>query len=294
MRKKLLVIGILVLLLVLGTAVVYALTVAVDGDETGENEWGVDAQTCMIGSSGCSRVVDDGQDVYDQGDNPYPIYDIDDVHVTNDSSNFYMRLDFLGNGDDEANTFVYTAASRPILNVCIDIDASNTTGVMRNAGSCDGNESMTGVDYIFEFTADEFNPNIPTLRFIDCYDGSCAVISPAPFDYGYDADPDAILEIGISFANLNVTTPGACAGGSGTQPCSFRLGVFYDNGVEPTDDSVPDNGFTTGTFGGGSPTAVTLQSTSASTSTLLGLAAIFALTLVSAGALIYRRQTRVQ
>lgn len=45
---------------------------------------------------------------------------------------------------------------------------------------------------------------------------------------------------------------------------------------------------------GFTPTAVSLQSTSASTSSsvLLGLVAIFALTLVSAGALIYRRQLR--
>ena len=282
----------LIMAFVILISVAFALSITVDGDETILDEWGVNAQTCTLGASGCSRLVDDGQDVFDQSSNPYLYYDIDDFHVTNDATNFYLRVDFLGNGTAAQNTFVYTAGGRPLFTICLDIDNSATTGVTRPIGNCDGDEAMTGVDYYFDFTADEFNADVPISRFVDCYDGSCAPITPNPLSYGYDADADSIFEIGIPVSAFGVTT-GTCAGGVGTQPCSFRLGGFYDNGIEPTDDSVPNNGFVTGTFGEGSPTAVTLQAVNVvntNTGLVFGLASVLALTVISFGYFVHRRK----
>lgn len=289
--KKVSVFLALVMAFMITTSVVFALVITVDGDENPVGEWGADPQGCTIGTTGCSRLVTDGQDVFDQSSNPYLYYDIDDFHVTNDGTNFYMRVDFLGNGTAAQNTFVFTVNSRPIFTICMDIDSSASTGVTRPTGNCDGDESMTGVDYFMRFIAQEFDPDVPSIEFWDCFDGSCAQITPTPVSFGYNADADASMEVGIPLASLGMT--GSTCPGGGIQPCTFRLGGFYDNGIEPTDDSVPNNGFVTGTFGDGSPTAISLQAfnaVNANNGIVLGLVIILVLGVISFGFILSRRE----
>lgn len=286
-NRKTVVVLMVVLALVFGTVAVNALVVTVDGDDTGD--WGTNPLSCTIGSAGCSRAISDPVDVTSP---PAAFYDIINVGITNDATNLYVRLDFEGNGDATTNTWIFTVTGRPILTICFDLDDDTSTGVTRTAGNCDGDESMTGVDYFVRLTADEFNPNVPSISLVNCSSGTC-VGAAHTIAFGYDADADAITEIGIPMANLGIT-PGTCPDG-GTQPpgCSFRMGLYYDNGVAPSDDSVPDNGYATAIFGGGSPTAVSLQSVTANSSsptTALILGSALMLAVVSVGFVLYRRQ----
>lgn len=289
--KKISVFLALVMAFMITTSVVFALVITVDGNENPVGEWGADPQGCTIGTTGCTRLVTDGQDVFDQSLNPYLYYDIDDFHVTNDGTNFYMRVDFYGNGTAAQNTFVFTASGRPLFTICIDIDNSAGTGITLPTGNCDGDESMTGVDYFVQFTAQFLNPDVPSIDFYDCFDGSCALITPDPVSFGYNADADASMEVGIPLASLGMT--GSTCPGGGTQPCTFRLGGFYDNGIEPTDDSVPNSGFVSGTFGDGSPTAISLQTFNAvntNNGVVLGLVIVLVLGVISFGFFLYRRE----
>ena len=70
-------------------------------------------------------------------------YDIENVHVTNNSSNLYLRVDFYGDNyaagpastPGISNTWKTTASGRPLMTICLDIDASGTNSSNGATGS---------------------------------------------------------------------------------------------------------------------------------------------------------------
>ena len=60
---KRIILAITLISMMLITGVVYALSPILDGDDSGD--WGVNPTTCTIGNAGCSRILDDPQDIGD-------------------------------------------------------------------------------------------------------------------------------------------------------------------------------------------------------------------------------------
>ncbi|NUM48934.1 MAG: hypothetical protein HUU38_29870 [Anaerolineales bacterium] len=271
----------MMVLLVISTAL--ALTPTLDGDDTGD--WGTAPTTCTIGAAGCSRIIDDAQDVTPVGSD---YYDVKSIFLTNDSTNLYFRTDFWGNGTATQNSWDRNTSTAPNLSICVDIDNDDLTGFDVPPGTCDGDETMSGVDYrLLVRSQSNGNPLAPQVfscadEFCDVFEGTGAI--------GYDSvqpagDTDTITEFSIPQSMLGLST--TCPGG-GPQPCTIELGLYYDNGVTPTDDSVPTNGFATAQIGSNSPTAVTLTNLSIRNNTpfwVAGLAGI----LLMGGALLFLR-----
>jgi hypothetical protein len=282
-RSKLVVVAsstALLLLMVVGVAL--ALGITVDGQLNPADEWGVNAETCTIGSAGCSRVIDDGRDVSGP---PTDWYDLENVHVTNDPNNLYVRLDYFGdNGVSHpvlgySNTWKITTSGRPLLTICFDIDASGTgssngaTGSDLPPGYCNGGETMYGVDYVVQIIGRSTgSPTIPKIYHWDLADGPTwqdVFVNQTPVNgtVGYVWGGGALTEIGLPLTNLGfdpINHAHQCPLSWGPQPCSYRMSMYYDNGVDASDDSVPNSGMATSTFGcdlvnGCSPTAVTFN-----------------------------------
>lgn len=296
-NRKTVMVSVLMMMLMMVTAVVYALTPIVDGDDTGD--WGTNPTTCTIGVSGCARIIDDPLDVTENGSSvSVPEYDVRQVFLTNDGVDLFVRLDFESNGDVTRNTWRETSSNRPILNICFDIDNNTSTGGDRIAGNCDGDETITGIDYYVQIIGDDGNGDgLPNFDRMRVWDGSSFVNVATPsISIGYNEDADGITEISIGLADLgyDLTNHLCSVSDSGTQPCNMAVAIFYDNGAGPDDDDIPDTG-AAGPFpvGSGSPLAVSLQNVSAnSTSTLpvVGFIAFALMAIIGTGVALTRRQ----
>jgi hypothetical protein len=283
-------------LALLAFSIALALTPTVDGDDSGD--WGTDPTGCNFGDTGCTRVLDDDQDI-DPG--VYDFYDVQHVYLTNDATYLYFRVDFWGNGacsgGDPQNTWYATTSNEPQLSICIDIDRDDGTGVTADVGICDSDESMAGADYRIEVVPDTGNLGQPATPMVHTCTGPSCSNQTATGAIGYDSctDADTVTEIRVALADLGVTD-GTCPDGH-TEPCGMEIGLLYDNGVlGPPDDSIPDNSYRNVEFGGGSPTAITLRSLGARSPWrgAIPWIAIALLGLVSLGLLALRWSGRVR
>jgi hypothetical protein len=305
MLRKLGVAGVVAVVLSLVVAgLALALSITVNGTVSPADEWGTSNQeTCTIGQPGCSRAIDDGRDVLAP---QVDWYDIENVHVTNDSNNLYLRMDFYGdnyaagaaNTPGISNTWKLTTAGRPLMTICLDIDASGSsssngaTGSDLPPGYCNGGEQMFGVDYVVQILAR--STGVPFAPRIFAWDGVgpwsdilADALNSTPGTIGYLWSANALTEVGLPWSQLGYTGNNLCPLSGTAQPCSYRMSMFYDNGVDASDDSIPNSGMATNLFGcdtfGGScsPTAITLDSLQAQPTTspvlpvaLIGLSAI--------------------
>ena len=105
-------------------------------------------------------------------------------------------------------------------------------------------------------------------------------------------DSDTITEIRVLLSDLGIGT--TCPGGPPTpsQPCIYRIGLYYDNGVSSSDDSVPDNGTRAAQFGEDSPTAITLASLTARSGNVYAVPLLVGSLLLLAALLLVVRRAR--
>jgi hypothetical protein len=312
-RSKLLAVAISTTLLLMAVGIAFALVITIDGDRSPANEWGVNPETCSIGTTGCSRFVSDNGGVPDITSPNVPAYDIDNVHASNDGTNLYFSLDFFANGSGTENTWYLTSSGRPMLTICLDIDNNVATGGSRLSGNCNGTEAMSGVDYYVEIVSsaglipDGIALGYPKRPVVYAWNsGTSTFDAMALGNIGYDQDADAITEIGVALTDLGYVAgshlcPGTPLSGTG-QPCTARVAMYYDNGTGPSDDSIPNTGTANFQFGcdivgsnGCSPTAVTLNSLEAKTdaqnnTAVVILAASVVATLGLAGVVVARRR----
>ncbi len=102
-------------------------------------------------------------------------------------------------------------------------------------------------------------------------------------------DSDTITEIRILLSDLGITD--TCPSGT-PQPCIYRIGLYYDNGVSSSDDSVPDNGTRAAQFGNNSPTAITLSSLTARSGNVYAVPLLVGSLLLLAALLLMVRRVR--
>ncbi|MBE2198225.1 MAG: hypothetical protein IAE79_06405 [Anaerolinea sp.] len=269
-NRKTAILLLLALMMVLGTAVVQAITITIDGIR--EAAWDGDG----------------GQLPGVQGDPNEPDiddrFDIREVRWTNDSTGGTPPYGFMYWLFETYDNFDYNVVSNePLILVCLDTD--NDTGTGANvSGYCN---NMQGVDRrirIFPGTG---------LVQVQSWNGSIFVNVATPAGglravAFADADSNGIadtpyIEAGFDLQSLGITSSATCIN-------TMRASIYYDNGIIDGEDQVTDTG--SFTVSCGSPTAVTLQSitTSSSPVAALSVAAALMLVVVSAGFVLYRRQ----
>lgn len=273
-NRKLWVMVSLVMMLMLGTAVVHAITIIIDG--TKEAAWGgAMGQTPGSQTDPNEGAIDDR-------------FDLSEVMWTNDSTGGIAPYGFMYWLFETYGNFDYNIVSNePLILVCLDSDNNIGTGTAVS-GYCN---DMNGVDYrirIFPGT---------DLVQVQRWNGASFVNVAMPAgglrDVAYaDTDVDLVadtqyIEAGFDLQSIGITNGATCIN-------SMVAAVYYDNGIIDGEDQVTDSG--TFTVSCGSPTAVSLQSFSATNNNtaVLSLAGALVLALVSFGYLLYRRQGRLQ
>lgn len=256
--RKYVVFLLLLLAMVVGTAVVHAITIAVDGVR--EAVWDTGSGVQLPGIQNDINEVDitDG-------------YDIEQFLWTNDQDNMYFLMQTFA-------TTIWTGTPIPTLVVCIDTDNNTTTG-----GSYANCNNMIGIDRSIVYTRANFNGTVLTGTI---YDGDPNAGIPIAGASGARLATGRVNEVAMSLTDLGINSSSACIN-------NMRAAIYFDNGISDPDDRTPDSG--TFTIGCGTPTAVNLQSfTPAGNSTLPVVAFIgfLALVIVSFGVVIVRREQR--
>jgi hypothetical protein len=262
-RKLSLAVLIAAAMLVVAVGAVLATVITVDGNPT---DWPGNP-SCTIGAVGCSAVITDAVDVTYAGNPVEPEYDLNHLWMTNDANNLYFRIDTY---PAITSTWLQQGVSVPTMNFCFDTDSNTATGSTAPVSNCNLGSSMQGVDHVLTFV-DDGTSNPSAFRFRDCTGAwPCAInatkLSHVVVAYmNQGASSESVTEFSVPLADMGFNT--------GAHVYTTTVAVYYDNGAAPTEDSVPDAppyptvliGCDT-TVGPCSPTAITLESLSASTS----------------------------
>lgn len=262
--RKMMVFVMLVLALVLGTAVVHAITIVVDGIE--EAVWTSGSGSQLPGVANDPNESGIANEA-----------DIELMRYTNDQEYFYLLLKTYGS-PTRWSTVVLTR-----LDICMDTDNDPATG--GTYANCPG---MTGIDRTIRvqpyFSLNTFQTE---LQFV-VYNG----IFVNPIAGGNSEGPSVdvatqgdITEIRLALASLGLNSSAACDG-------TVNMNIYFDGGDTDPDDNLPDSGSFQANCG--SPTAVSLQSFTSASNNLptVGLVGMLALVIVSFGLLIVRRERR--
>ena len=245
-------------------SVVFATVITVDGDPS---DW-PGANDCTIMADGCPRVANDPYDVEYQSTN-YPEWDVENVYVTNDTSNLYWRMDTYSDTQLSGSAFVY---------ICMDTDQDTSTG--GEVSQCDGTPAtnMLGVDYVLELR--QSGPT-HTAYLYQCSNGDTSFADCSYSSAGAAAVMTNTVEASVSLSDIGVDTNRA-----------ISIGTYFDNADNPTDDNIPDAGQIAVLIGEGSPTAITLSAIDAGPA-LAGLPAfamVIAAVVGGAGLFIWKRR----
>lgn len=270
--RKFVVLFILIGMLVMGTAVVHAITITIDGLK--EAAW--DNPSGQI--PGSQTDLNEG-DIDDR-------YDIAEIKWTNDSTggsapygNMYWLFETYANFDYNF------PASEPLILVCLDTDNNSLTGTDA-LGYCD---DMLGVDRrirIFPGLGSVQVQNGNGTGFTNIAQPVGGLRAVAYSDPGGDGVADTpYIEAGFDLQSLGITDGSTCIN-------TMRASVYYDNGILDGEDQVTDSG--SFQVSCGTPTAVNLQTFSAANNTstlpIIGISLLAVLALVSAGVFIARRE----
>lgn len=252
-NRKAAILLLLALMMVLGTAVVHAITIVIDGVREAVWDTGAGLQIPGIQNDPNEGPITDG-------------YDIEQVLWTNDQNNMYFLM------QTYADT-IWTGTPRPTMVICLDTDNDTGTG-----GSYPNCNNMIGIDR--SIIVQRLNASGTTLA-VEVVDSD-----PNTGNYvgdGVGARQNNVNELSVALADLGLDSTTACIN-------IIPAVIYFDNGIVDPDDNTPDTG--TFTLSCGSPTAVTLQSitTSSSPVAALSVAAVLMLAVVSAGFVLYRRQ----
>ena len=153
-------------------------------------------QPCVPGP-GCSWVTSDAQG--DVNSPPGPQYDLSDLWATNNSTTLFFRTDTYS----DVGTWTGTTLNRGVLNICLDSDNNPGTGLNQDAGVCNKDFPMPGVDHILSFQGTTTLGNgrpTPNL-FFDCNQGPICVISPT-----------AVANLQVAYNDQGVTEYSVLAG----------------------------------------------------------------------------------
>lgn len=261
-NRKAAILLLLALMMVLGTAVVHAITIVIDGIE--EAVW-------ISGSGGQTPGT-----ATDSNEAPIPDdADIERVRYTNDQVYFYILIKTFGT----PSRWDTVLANR--VDICMDTD--NNTGTGGTYVNCPG---MSGIDRTIRitpyFSLNTFQTELQFLVYNGIFVNPVAGGNSEPPNVELATQGD-ITEMRLTLASLGLNSAAACSG-------QVNINVYFDGGTTDPDDNLPDSGAFPANCG--SPTAVTLQSitTSSSPVAALSVAAVLMLAVVSAGFVLYRRQ----
>jgi len=266
-KKQIVMLMVVILALVMGTAVVHAITIIIDGVE--ELAW----TTASGGQT--PGFLDDPQET-EIPDN----LNVDYVRYTNDQDYFYFLI------ATYADTDWGTLTRRSFWEICLNTDSLDSTGFSYE--NCDGRDGqdMHGIDRMIKIERQGGNgsPNY-TLRYY-VYDGNADEIFTSVHADGNTATIGKITEMRIPLTVLGIDSYTTCNS-------DMLLGSYFDGQTTAADDNVPD--FAPVTITCGSPTAVNLQSFSAGTGSSLpvyGVIGFAALVMVGLVALALRRERK--
>ncbi len=133
----------------------------------------------------------------------------------------------------------YSGAPFPTVIICLNID--NNTGTGGSYANCNG---MTGIDRSILWNR----------FFIQVYDGDVNAGTLITTAVANRQTATNVTEVAVDLASLGLPSPFTC-----TQ--TIQAAIYFDNGTLDPDDTTPDAG--TVTIGCGGPTAVTLQTSEA-------------------------------
>lgn len=249
MKKKMIFFAV-VLVVMLGTSVVYSATITVDGDET---DWPA--------SAGLSN--DPGGDETGIPNNA----DIEYIKWTNNTSNMYFLV----------NT--YTAPARlnnsSWLLICMDIDSNTLTGSTTSFLYYDNCNSQIGFDRVIllQSSFGTYSVGVGTVDNSNniSWNGSGNA-------YGY-ANND-LVEISAPLTSLF---------GVANCPSSITTVVYYDGGDTSPDDHTPDTGTVTTNCGAPTAVSLQ-NSTASSASPFMPVIVAIVIALVGTGVVLVRRQ----
>jgi hypothetical protein len=235
--KPLVVLTISLILTLMMTGIVQAITITVDGTKEAVWDTGSGGQTPGSQLDANEAGIDDR-------------YDIEDVRWTNDASgsapwgNMYFLVETYSNLDT-----TYPPLSPQII-ICIDTDNNTSTGDTAS-GFCN---DIVGYDrrIIVDLVA--------LSVLVRSWTGATWLTVPMPSggmrsvawdDTIFDGIADQpYIEIGIDLQSLGIVNSSTCLS---TMPAA----IYYDNGMADNEDTVPASG--TFNIGCGTPTAVTLS-----------------------------------
>lgn len=225
--------AVILVLLFGGTAV--AATITVDGDPT---DW-PGHPSCTIGNSGCSLEANDPEESSSTA-MPSNI-DIREFWGTNDTSNVYFRYDTVTNTTNHGGG--------EFVRICMDVP--NQGPGQSNVGGC----TTINVDRLVVIR--DFGAGLEARTF-DCNSINCNTASALNSEgVGTFAQSNTVNEVSVALTDLGID--------SADDGDTLDLVVFFDNNGLPPDDSVPDSGTIPFQIGSNSPTAISLQSVSAAT-----------------------------
>lgn len=273
-KKQIVMLMVVILALVMGTAVVHAITIVVDGVK--ETEWdGSGGQT-----PGIILDTTNESDIDDR-------YDIKEVRYTNDSTGGTAPYGFMyWLFETYANYDSNYPSNDPLIIICLDTDGNTSTG--GNAvGYCD---DMTGIERRVRIKPTDGTVQVQGWNgsgFFTISQPTGGLRSVAFFDSGSDGIADyPYIEAGFDLESLGITNSATCIS-------TMHAAVYFDNGIIDGEDQVPNSG--TAIISCGTPTAVSLQSFSAGPGSSLpvyGVIGFAALVMVGLVALALRRERK--
>ena len=216
-------------------------------------------QPCVPGP-GCSWVTSDTQG--DVNSPPGTQYDFSDLWVTNDPTRLFFRTDTYS----DVGTWTGTVLNSGNLNICLDSDNNPATGATQDPGVCNKDNPMPGVDHVLSFrgTTTLGNGRPSAFAFLDCNQGpTCVLSNTATANLQVAYNDLGVTEYSVLAADLNIPA------GVANQPITMTVGIYFDNGAAPSEDSIPGGLpyipvlFGCTASGPCSPTAITLTSMSA-------------------------------
>lgn len=250
--RKMMVFVMLVLALVLGTAVVHAITIIVDGDR--ESVW-------LTGSgSQTPGGISDPNETAILEDN----VDISMLRWTNDTTHMYFAVETHASPPRLSNFPTPTN-----LYICLDTDNNSSTG--STYANCN---AVNGFDrYIY----------VPGTGTPQVYNASFSLLGTGTLGYNPLASTP-IIEIGVPMSLLGF--------GSGVCPSTINAVIYYDNGTGDPDDNLPDAGSVVINCGSPTAVSLQSFTSASNNLPVIGLVGMLALVIVSFGLLIVRRERR--
>ncbi len=242
--------------LVLVTAVTYALTITVDGNEA---DWVATSAGTQIDPGGNEGTIPDAAD-------------IEYMRWTNDQTNMFFLVNTYGTPSR------LNGASWVL--VCLNTDGNTGTGSTTGFLYYDNCNQQTGFDRIVLLQSNfgSYAVGVGTVSDTD------VITYPGQGTYGYTTNDVVEMSAPLTLLGFNAAN---C-------PAAIPAVLYYDGGDTSDDDHTPETG--TININCGAPTAVTLQNVSASgqSAVLPFVLGAFGLIVVSTGLVINRKRKTVQ